>query len=132
VAWFLGPRWPDALRTPLIVVGLSAALAGVALGAWARRSLGRGFTPFPEPRKGASLVADGPYRLARHPMYGGALLFLAGVSLAHSISALVLTGVLALLWWRKSMDEERRLAAAYPGYADYRAHTPRRFLPYVA
>jgi protein-S-isoprenylcysteine O-methyltransferase Ste14 len=131
-ALFVGPRWPDQVRMPFAVAGALVAVAGVVLGAWALHALGRGFTPFPEPRRGSSFVAHGPYRLARHPMYGGALLLLAGLSLAHSVSSLVLTALLGVLWWRKSVDEERRLAAAYPGYADYRARTPHRFLPFAA
>jgi protein-S-isoprenylcysteine O-methyltransferase Ste14 len=131
-AWFVGPRWPDAVRAPFAVGGFVVALTGAVLGAWARRALGKAFTPFPEPKPGASFVADGPYRLTRHPMYGGALLFLAGLSLAHSVSSLVLTALLAVLWWRKSMVEERRLAARYTDYDAYRGRTPRRFLPFIA
>ena len=131
-ALFVGPRWPDQVRMPFAVAGAVVAVAGVVLGAWALHALGRAFTPFPEPRRGSSFVADGPYRLARHPMYGGALLFLAGLSLAHSVSSLVLTALLAVLWWRKSMVEERRLAARYTDYDAYRSRTPRRFLPFIA
>ena len=98
---------------------------------WSSRTLGSALTPFPQPRAGATLVERGPYRLARHPVYGGGLLFFAGVSLARSVPSMILTVLLAVLWWRKSIAEERRLAAAYPDYAAYRTRTPRRFLPYL-
>ena len=62
-------------------------------------------------------------------MYGGLLLLLAGVALARSLPALVVVGALAVLWWRKSVEEERRLVHTFPGYDDYRRRTPHRFLP---
>ena len=127
VAWFVPPRWPDALRVPGFVLGV----AGAGLAVWSVLALRR-FTPLPEPRAGATLVTRGPYRLARHPMYGGLLLFFAGVSLLGSLPELLLTGALAVLWWRKTLTEEERLRARFPDYDVYRARTPRRFLPFVA
>jgi protein-S-isoprenylcysteine O-methyltransferase Ste14 len=131
VSWIaIPPRWPDLLATPLALVGLVLAFAGAVLAVWAARALGR-VTPLPEPRRDAELIEDGPYRLARHPMYGGALLFFAGLSLVWSVVGLLLTGVLAVLWSRKSLVEEDRLIARFEGYEEYRERTPHRFLPYV-
>lgn len=126
---FLPPAWPDEVRTPLRVLG--ALLVGLGLGAviWAYRSLGPAFTPFTRPPERASRVARGPYRLARHPMYGGALLFFAGLSCAFSVTALAVTGALALLWRGKSAAEERVLRQRFPGYSEYSERTPRRFWP---
>ena len=129
--WLVPPGWPDAVRGPLRILGLVLAAAGAALLVWASQALGNALTPFPQPRQGAALVERGPYRLARHPIYGAGLLFFAGVSLARSVPALVLTVLLAVLWWRKSLAEEQRLEAVYPDYPAYRERTPRRFLPYV-
>jgi protein-S-isoprenylcysteine O-methyltransferase Ste14 len=129
--WLLPPAWPGAVATVLRIAGVVLAALGAALLVWSSHVLGSALTPFPQPRAGAALVERGPYRLARHPVYGGGLLFFGGVSLARSILGLALTVALALLWWRKSLAEERRLEAAYPEYPEYRARTPRRFLPYV-
>jgi protein-S-isoprenylcysteine O-methyltransferase Ste14 len=131
-AWLLPPHWPDAVAGPLKVVGIAIAIMGTALALWSYRTLGKSMTPLPEPRAGGALVARGPYRLARHPMYGGGLVLFAGVSLATSIPALVLTLGLAILWWRKTIEEERRLSSRYEGYDAYRSATRRRFLPYLA
>jgi protein-S-isoprenylcysteine O-methyltransferase Ste14 len=131
LAWLLPPAWPDAVIGPFRVAGLVLAGAGALLLVWASHALGNALTPFPQPRAGAALVDRGPYRLARHPIYGAGLLFFAGVSLARSIPSLVLTVGLAVLWWRKSLAEERRLEIAYPDYPEYRARTPRRFVPYL-
>ena len=80
---------------------------------------------------GWELVESGPFRLVRHPTYGGALLIFSGISLAHGLLGLVGTAALALVWWRKSELEERVLAARFAGYADYRARVRRRFFPWI-
>jgi protein-S-isoprenylcysteine O-methyltransferase Ste14 len=131
-AWLLPPRWPDTVAGPLKAVGVALAVLGTSLAAASYLALGRSMTPLPEPKAGAELVAQGPYRYARHPMYGGGLLLFGGVSLVTSIPSLILTAALAVLWWRKSMLEEHRLAARYPDYDAYRGRTPRRFLPFIA
>jgi protein-S-isoprenylcysteine O-methyltransferase Ste14 len=111
--------------------GLVVAAAGVVLFAWAYRTMGRSFTPFPRPRSSGELIVSGPFRLVRHPVYGGLLLLSTGASLSFGIAGLVGTAVLAALWWRKSAFEERLLAERYPAYASYRARVRRRFLPFV-
>jgi protein-S-isoprenylcysteine O-methyltransferase Ste14 len=131
VAWLLPPEWPDSVRRPLNVLGIVLALVGVGLAVWAYRSLGRSFTTYTTPPAGGERVEAGPYRLARHPMYGGGILLFAGISLAFSITALVLTIGLAVLWRAKSAVEERELVARFPGYDAYRLRTPHRFLPFV-
>jgi protein-S-isoprenylcysteine O-methyltransferase Ste14 len=130
-AWLLPPQWPDSVARPLNVLGILLAVLGVGLAMWAYRSLGRSFTTYTTPPAGGERVEAGPYRLARHPLYGGGILLFAGVSLAFSISALVLTAALAVLWRAKSGVEERALARRFPDYEAYRRRTPRRFLPFV-
>jgi protein-S-isoprenylcysteine O-methyltransferase Ste14 len=125
--WFVPPDCPDELTVP----GSAIAAAGVALGVWSAAALGR-ITPLPEPRDDARLVTHGPYSLARHPLYGGLLLVFGGLSLVWSVPSLVVTAMLAVLWWRKSLTEERRLSARYPEYESYRRRTRRRFVPFVA
>lgn len=128
-ALLLPPDWPEDLRIPLAILGVLLVLVGVSLVVWAYRSLGRAFSPFTHPPAEAERVEGGPYRLARHPMYGGGLLFFAGLSLVFSIPALVLTAALALLWRGKSAAEERVLRQRFPEYDAYRRRIRRRFLP---
>jgi protein-S-isoprenylcysteine O-methyltransferase Ste14 len=117
------------MPTAVVVAGVAIAAAGLALVIWARISLGGAFTMFPQPKQRDAPVSSGAYRFARHPMYGGLLLLLGGVSLARSVPALVLTVALAVLWWRKSIEEERRLMQMFPGYEEYRRRVPGRFFP---
>ena len=111
-------------------IGVALALAGLAIALWASRELGRSLTPFPRPRSGARLVTTGPFRLVRHPIYSGGLLVFTGVSLRFSWAALVLTGVLAVLWAFKTQVEERHLRARFPEYDEYGRRTS-RLVPFV-
>jgi len=108
----------------LVAAGGLLALAGIA-------ALGRSLTPLPEPRGGGELVEHGPYRLVRHPIYGGGLLAATGWSLRRSPAALAPTALLAALWTAKARREEELLVARFPGYADYRRRTPHRFVPWL-
>jgi protein-S-isoprenylcysteine O-methyltransferase Ste14 len=115
----------------LRAIGIALALLGLLLSTWASRTLGRSFTPFPVPRADARMVDSGPFRLVRHPTYGGALLLFTGISLAHGLLGLIGTAALAIVWWKKSELEEQVLTARFPGYAEYRRRVRRRFVPWL-
>jgi len=128
---FVPPKWPDGARWPLAVAGAGLALAGAGTAAWSARLLGAGLTPFPRPRPGAPLVRSGPYRVVRHPLYAGGLLFFAGYGLAASVAALAAAGALGVVWGLKARVEERHLAALHPEYGDYAARVRFRLVPGV-
>jgi protein-S-isoprenylcysteine O-methyltransferase Ste14 len=128
----VGLGWPDAAEPfAWLAAGLLLA-AGAALLVAGGVGLGNALTPFPAPRPQAELQTDGIYRRVRHPMYGGGILLALGWSLLFaSPLGLVLTLALAVFADLKSRREERWLAAAYPGYAAYRARTRRRLIPFL-
>ena len=126
--WLL-PGRPGS--SPLRAIGIALSVLGLLLFSWAYRALGRSFTPFPVPRADGQLVNSGPFRIVRHPTYGGGLLVFAGISLSLGLLGLVGTAALALVWWRKSELEEHVLTARFPAYADYRRRVRRRFLPWL-
>jgi protein-S-isoprenylcysteine O-methyltransferase Ste14 len=76
------------------------------------------------------VIDTGPYALVRHPMYGSALLMLAGIPLAlGSLWGLcVLPLFIALLVWRL-IDEETLLVQDLPGYDNYRERVRYRLVP---
>ncbi len=113
----------------LRLAGIPVALAGLGLAVWAGRTLGSSLTPYPRPRRDGELVTGGPYRLARHPIYGGGLLLFLGYGLLASVPATAGALVLGGLWWAKSGVEERHLAARFDGYAEYRRRVRGRLLP---
>lgn len=76
------------------------------------------------------VIDTGPYAMVRHPMYGSALLMLAGIPLAlGSLWGLcVLPLFVALLVWRL-IDEETLLVQDLPGYDNYRERVRYRLVP---
>lgn len=128
-AWLLwGQDWGwGAVGAGAVLAAAGAGLAGSGL-----LVLRRHLTPYPTPLSDAALVERGPFRLARHPIYGGIILGAAGVSVADgNWPGLALNTLLAVLFWMKSEFEERRLTAHFPGYAAYRARVRRRLIPWV-
>ena len=72
LAWSAAPL-PDWLRW----VGLVLALAGFVLLHLAQRALGTNWSESPRMLDGQTMVAEGPYRSIRHPIYTAFLLILA-------------------------------------------------------
>ena len=66
------------------------------------------------------VISTGPYAIVRNPMYGSAVVYLAGASLALGsywgpVAAALTT--LALVW--RLFDEEKFLTQNLPGYTEY-------------
>ena len=126
-AWPVG--WEPA--TWGVIVGWAFVVVGVVLGIASGVALGRNLTPFPEPRERASLVRVGPYRHARHPIYGGLLLAAVGWSVASgSLAIALLTLIAAVFFDAKRRFEERSLRMRFADYEAYRKAT-RVFVPFV-
>jgi protein-S-isoprenylcysteine O-methyltransferase Ste14 len=117
------PTWIRSLAVVPLV-------GGVLLMAWSARSLGRNLTPGTEPIANADLITQGPYAHLRHPMYAGAVLLLAGYTLAWSNWTLaLLVGLVARAYFTsKAKAEEKRLLRRFPDYRSYMAHVSRRLL----
>ena len=128
----VGLGWPKQLELAATVAGAVLLALGVLLLVAGALRLGASLTPLPKPRAGRELTTTGVYGLARHPMYGGGILFALGWSTVFgSVVGLLLTVVLVLFVELKSRREEQWLAERHPGYAEYRRRTPHRFIPYV-
>jgi protein-S-isoprenylcysteine O-methyltransferase Ste14 len=82
--------------------------------------------------RGQTVISTGPYRRVRHPMYAGALLFIAGASLLlGSWWGLAAVLVLAVLLGIRIQIEETTLRAGLEGYDEYAARVPYRLIPLV-
>jgi protein-S-isoprenylcysteine O-methyltransferase Ste14 len=82
--------------------------------------------------RGHSVVTTGPYAYVRHPMYAGALLYLAGTPLLlGSWWGLAAAVILSLLIGMRAVFEERTLKAELKGYADYAARVRYRLVPHL-
>ena len=83
-----GVSWPDTFGVSQ-VAGMAAGIAGAALALWCILTfvfVGRGTpAPFDPPRR---LVAQGPYRFVRNPMYIGAAAAVLGAAVFYRSLAL--------------------------------------------
>jgi len=85
-----------------------------------------------EVEEGQKVIADGPYRLVRHPMYSGIALMMVGVGFALGSYVAVVPALLKIpLLIYRLRHEERSLAKELPGYTDYLAKTAWRLVPGV-
>ena len=125
-----GPVLPGG--TALRVAGAVLALVGLAQVSLGIIQLGDRLTPFPEPLDGGGIIHGGIYSIVRHPIYGGIVEGLIGISLfQESVFGLVLALVAGAFFWMKAGREEQRLARRFPHYDDYRADTGARLIPWV-
>jgi protein-S-isoprenylcysteine O-methyltransferase Ste14 len=114
------------------IIGLIMGISGAAISAWALLQHGWQVSPFPKPVDGAHLVASGPYRYVRHPMYTGIVIFTLGVGLAYANPAVLLSSVTFLVFFMaKTGREEEMLVDNVDGYRSYRTSVPWRIIPFV-
>ena len=115
-------------RSPFVI---AAQVSAVALSVWARRSFQAAqFSIHAEPRDGV-LLARGPYRLIRHPMYAAALAIAWSGILAHiSTVNLIIGGGVTAVTAVRIVIEEGGLRERYPGYPAY-ARATKRIIPLV-
>ncbi|MEL6944145.1 MAG: isoprenylcysteine carboxylmethyltransferase family protein [Bacteroidota bacterium] len=118
-----------ALPKIITLTGLILLLLGVLIILRSIFQLSDALTPYPSPKQGASIKTEGLYRFSRHPIYSGILILFLGWGLyTQSLSRLVLTIALYILFYFKSSYEEERLIEAYgEKYRTYRKKTARFF-----
>jgi protein-S-isoprenylcysteine O-methyltransferase Ste14 len=124
--WSRVPPWVQAIGELILVLSLW-------LGFWTLRenSFAAPVVKIQQDR-GQTVITTGPYRLVRHPLYAGALIFIAGTSLLlGSWWGLVAVPVLAALLALRIRIEEEALRAGLEGYDDYARRVPYRLIPQV-
>jgi protein-S-isoprenylcysteine O-methyltransferase len=116
-----------------VVTGLVLAGGGMALRAWSVATLGSYFTTAVEVQADHRVIDSGPYRLLRHPSYTGALLTVAGMTLALGtwLGCVVATGFALAGLVQRILVEERALAARLGPAWDAFAQTRRRLIPVI-
>lgn len=126
-------RWTEPIGTMAAAGGwvLIAAGAGLTSAALAVLRLGDALTAVPRPRDEARLVDTGPYRLVRHPVYGGIILAAVGWGLVRaSLPTIAGAAILFAFFDLKRRREEAWLRDHFAGYAAYAART-RRMIPWL-
>ncbi len=114
------------LHGPWLFVSSTMTIGGTICAIAVLAYLGRSFSILPEARK---LVANGPYRIIRHPLYLAEMISTLGIMLGfrQPWSALVAIVSIAIQLRRMGLEEDV-LRRAFPEYAEY-AQSTERLLP---
>lgn len=120
----LAPEPWEAWLEPL---GSALTAGGVGLAAWAKWRLGRWFSATFGVKEGHVLVTDGPYAVARHPIYAGVLAAVTGSALTwNSVPLLLLAAGLSVTLHRHTLHEEALFERHFgDAYRQYRRRVPR-------
>ena len=82
--------------------------------------------------RGQTVITTGPYAIVRHPLYFGALFYIAGTSLVlGSWWGLATVPILALLFGIRIGIEEQTLRTGLDGYDDYARRVRWRLIPLI-
>ena len=113
----------------VIVLGALAALAGAVLRVWGTAYLGYSTVHHGDMQAGA-VMADGPYRYMRNPLYMGGWFMMVAVSLLMSPSGALFTVVLMTIFFLRLILGEEAFLAGQLGqpYEEY-LHAVPRLLP---
>jgi protein-S-isoprenylcysteine O-methyltransferase Ste14 len=82
--------------------------------------------------EGQRVIADGPYKLVRHPMYAFALVMWLATAIAlGSYVALPFFAMLVPILVLRLLNEEKVLRRELPGYTEFCERTRYRLAPYI-
>jgi protein-S-isoprenylcysteine O-methyltransferase Ste14 len=112
-------------------IGLVLLWCGISLRVWSFHTLGRYFTFTIQTSSDQLVIADGPYKLIRHPSYAGLLLAVMAVGLfiGNWLSLVCLTVAIAgALVFRIRVEERALMQNLGDSYRDY-ATTHKRLVP---
>jgi protein-S-isoprenylcysteine O-methyltransferase Ste14 len=124
----LGPLdariWPRGLMGTAI--GAALTLGGLGFAVAARLRLGRNWSGTVTLKQDHQLVTDGPYALARHPIYTGLLAAVIGSAIAiDAWRAVLAVALVAIAFARKMRLEEQWMRETFgAAYDDYRRRVP--------
>src|SRR5215510_6539445 len=95
--------------------GIGIMLGGLALRLWANQTLGQFYTSTLRIAERQRIIRQGPYKVLRHPGYGGLLLTWAGAGLATEnwIAATIIILVMFISYHYRIISEEAMLLTAF-------------------
>lgn len=109
-------------------IGVGSLVIGAFIVIGSVLQLNVNLSPFPSPLPKSKLIVSGIYKYIRHPIYTGIFMGFIGFSIiADSGYKLLISAILLLLFYFKSIYEEKRLMLVFPDYDLYRQKTGRFF-----
>lgn len=132
LAYILPVAWaPFTVSGNVKLITLSVSILGVVILAIALLGLKSNLTPFPSPKTNATLIQTGLYKYIRHPIYTGIIFTAFGLGFYNESAWKLATALaLLLLFYVKSVYEEKQLIKSFPAYLSYRKKTG-RFIPFI-
>lgn len=120
--------WTMKLSLTLQRIGLILSFFGGLIILLALLQLNKNLSPFPTPKNNATLLENGLYKYTRHPIYSGIIILFIGFSVyQNSWYKLLISLLLVILFYLKSVYEELRLEQKFPEYKNYKTKTGRFF-----
>ena len=127
-------RWHWSMMPPSVQwAGCGLLLAAISFMYWTMRT-----NSFAAPvvkiqkDRGQAVITTGPYAMVRHPLYFGALFYIAGTSLVlGSWWGLAMVPILGLLLVIRIGIEEKTLRMGLEGYDDYARRVRWRLVPLI-
>lgn len=103
------------------IIGVVIAALGIGFAIWARYTLGANWNARPALKENHELVTNGPYALARHPIYTGIFLAFVGMLIGDGSLRMLIIAILAIIGFAFRIPVEEKLMtdtfpAAYPEY----------------
>ncbi|MBN2387972.1 MAG: isoprenylcysteine carboxylmethyltransferase family protein [Anaerolineales bacterium] len=123
--------WPPEFPLCAQIAGMGIALLGSGWTVWAMLTNHFFYGVVRcAPEQGHTVCDRGPYRIVRHPGYGGAILFNLGVPLLlDSAWAFLPAGLTVCAIVIRTALEDRTLQEQLPGYKEYTRQVRSRLLP---
>ena len=113
------------------IISVAIGIIGLALIIIAFFQLNKNLSPFPTPVESARLLTNGVFKLMRHPIYTGILLIFFSIAVFQgSAYRILISALLLILFYFKTLYEEKKLAEKFPEYEAYKKNTG-RFLPKI-
>jgi len=134
ILYAINPVWLGLFMIPLPAwsrwLGAGLGVAGLLLLIWVQHTLGRHWSTNLQLRTEHTLITNGPYRWARHPMYTALFSFFDGLALVSASWLIVLLVVAAIFVLYARIGKEETMMTEQFG-DEYRAYVQQtgRFLP---
>ncbi len=125
-------RGGDLTTNPVrATCGMVLFVLGLAFALWARVNMGRNWGGPMSRKDDTELVTSGPYRLVRHPIYGGIVVAGIGTAIALNWAWLIAVALFGTYFVYSAVREERHLRRVFPdAYPSYRRST-KMFVPFI-
>ena len=134
IVFAINPPWLNLFAAPFPAwsrwMGVGLGVLSLPLLTWVHHTLGKHWSTNLQLKQNHTLIAEGPYRWVRHPMYTALFSFFVGLALISASWLVVVLIVVAILVLYARIGKEETMMIEQFG-DEYRAYLRRtgRFLP---